>query len=50
MTKGEKQALLKIMQDMKEVKANVDYLVEAVELLVTIQTQMVKDGQNKKRY
>jgi hypothetical protein len=49
MTKGEKQALLKIMQDMKEVKANVDYLVEAVELLVQIQTEQVKN-QKGRRY
>jgi len=44
MTTAEKQVLLKIIQDMKEVKTNVEYLVEAVELLVTIQTETVKKG------
>ena len=45
----EKKVLLKLMKDMKEVKENVLYLVEATELLLQIQTQAVKDGQSKRR-
>lgn len=45
MTAAEKKALLKIMQDVKGMKEQIDYLVEATELLIQIQTQMVKDGQ-----
>ena len=44
MTEAEKRALLKIMQDVKSTKENVDYLVEAVKLLVKIQTEQVKKG------
>jgi len=45
----EKKALLKLMKDMKEVKENVSYLVEAVELLLSIQTQAIKDNNNRRR-
>ena len=45
----EKKALLKLIKDMKEVKENVLYLVEAVELLLQIQTQAVKDNSSRRR-
>ncbi len=48
MTTGEKQALLKLMKDMKEVKDNVAYITEAVELLVKIQTEQVKNTKGRR--
>lgn len=47
MTTAEKQALLKIMKDVKNMKEQMDYLVDAVELIVQIQTEQIKKG---KRY
>ena len=38
----EKQALLKLIKDMKEIKESIAYLVEAVELLVQIETEALK--------
>ena len=40
----EKKALLKLMKDIKEMKENMKYLVEAMELLVEIETESVKKG------
>ena len=48
MSNAEKQALLKVMKDVKEMKANVAYLVEAVELLVNIQTEQVKNQKGRR--
>lgn len=49
MTDAEKKALLMIVKDIKnmkseisEMKESVDYLVEATELLVKIQTEQIK--------
>lgn len=44
MTEMEKKALLKLMKDIKEMKENMKYLVEAMELLVEIETESVKKG------
>jgi len=45
----EQQALLKLVKDIKEIKENVAYLVEAVELLVSIETERVKQDQKGRR-
>ena len=44
----EQKALLKIIQDIKEIKENIAYLVEAVELLVSIQTHNIKNEKTRK--
>lgn len=44
MTDAEKKVLLKLMKDVKDIKKNVDYITEAVELLVKIQAEQVKNG------
>ena len=44
MTETEKKVLLKLMKDVKEMKENIKYLVEAMELLVEIETESVKKG------
>lgn len=44
MTEMEKKALLRLVKDVKEIKESVDYLTEAMELLVKIETEKVKSG------
>lgn len=44
MSDTEKKALLKLIKDVKEVKENIAYLVQAMELLVRIQTEQIKRG------
>jgi len=44
MTDIEKQVLLKLMKDIKEMKENMKYLVDAMELLVKIESESVKNG------
>jgi hypothetical protein len=44
MTEIEKKVFLKLIKDMNEMKENIKYLVEAIGLLVEIETESVKKG------
>lgn len=43
MTKIEKEVMMKLLKDNKSMKEQLDYLVDAVELLVAIQTEQIKN-------
>jgi hypothetical protein len=44
MTDAEKKARLRLVKDVKDIKESVEYLVEAMQLIVEIETRNVEKG------